>query len=323
VAQLLAFSRKQIIDPQVLDLNAVVAQTDKMLQRTLGEDIKIRTLLASDLWPIKVDPAQIEQTLVNLAVNARDAMPAGGQLTIETANVVLDKDYVAQHFETRPGQYVLLAVSDTGMGMSRDVLAHIFEPFFTTKEQGKGTGLGLATVFGIVKQNGGDIQVYSEEGVGTTFKIYLPRAEAAPAAATPKEQIDDIPRGTETILLVEDEPVVREVVRRVLHEQGYTLLEAQDAQEALHLAARFSGTIHLLLTDVVMPGMSGKALAQQLTQTYPKLKILFMSGYTDNAIVHHGVLEPGTAFIHKPFSAAALARKVRRVLDAGSAKQPS
>lgn len=323
VAQLLAFSRKQIIDPQVLDLNAVVAQTDKMLQRTLGEDIEIRTLLASDLWPIKVDPAQIEQTLVNLAVNARDAMPAGGQLTIETANVVLDKDYVAQHFETRPGQYVLLAVSDTGMGMSRDVLAHIFEPFFTTKEQGKGTGLGLATVFGIVKQNGGDIQVYSEEGVGTTFKIYLPRAEAAPAAATPKEQIDDIPRGTETILLVEDEPVVREVVRRVLHEQGYTLLEAQDAQEALHLAARFSGTIHLLLTDVVMPGMSGKALAQQLTQTYPKLKILFMSGYTDNAIVHHGVLEPGTAFIHKPFSAAALARKVRRVLDAGSAKQPS
>ncbi|MBI1878196.1 MAG: PAS domain S-box protein, partial [Chloroflexi bacterium] len=301
VRQLLAFSRKQIIQPKVLDLNTVVTEMDKMLRRIIGEDINLKTVLTPDLWPVKVDTAQIEQVIVNLAVNARDAMPRGGQLTIETANMVIDDDYMAGHLGTQPGEYVLLAVSDTGCGMSHEVKTRIFEPFFTTKEVGKGTGLGLATIFGIVRQSGGNIWVYSEENVGTTFKIYLPRAQETGLTPARPEIGAEMPSGDETILLVEDDIGVRGLVRQVLLRQGYTLLEAQNGQEALRLSAYYSGPIHLLLTDVVMPGISGKALARELAHTRPDLKILFMSGYTDEAIAHHGVLDPGVAFLQKPF----------------------
>ncbi|MBE7554085.1 MAG: PAS domain S-box protein [Anaerolineales bacterium] len=316
VRQLLAFSRKQIIQPQVLNLNSVVVELDKMLQRVIGEDIDLKTVLPPKLWPIEVDPTQIEQVLVNLVVNARDAMPKGGQLTIETANVVIDENYVAGHLGTQPGRYVLLAISDTGCGMSHEVKAHIFEPFFTTKELGRGTGLGLATVFGIVKQNGGDIWVYSEEGVGTTFKIYFPcLVEKLIEPSARPETGPEMPVGDETILLVEDDPGVRELLRQVLSKLGYTLLEAGNGQEALRLIAHYPDPIHLLLTDVVMPGISGKLLAEELSRTWPDLKTLFMSGYTDEAIVQHGVLDSGVAFLQKPFSAMSLAVKLRSVLD--------
>lgn len=316
VRQLLAFSRKQLIEPKIVDLNGVVNNMGEMLKRIIGEDIDLKTNLSPSLWAVKVDPTQIEQVIANLVVNARDAMPAGGRLTIETTNMVLDKKYVAGHLGTQPGEHVLLAVSDTGVGMSKEVQTRIFEPFFTTKEKGKGTGLGLATVFGIVQQSGGNIWVYSEEGQGTTFKIYLPRAKEAIQALVPAEVVQKMPHGSETILLVEDDMAVRNLVRHILKEVGYTLLEAQDAQEAQHLAARYSGAIHLLLTDVVMPHMSGKALADQLVQIRPQLKILFMSGYTNNAIAHHGVLDPDVNFLQKPFTSTALAQKVRAVLDA-------
>lgn len=315
VSQLLAFSRKQLVEPQMLNLNEVVANIDKMLQRIIGENIQIQTHLASNAWLVKIDPTQIEQIILNLAVNARDAMPEGGRLTIETANVILDENYVASHLEAQPGEHVLLAVSDTGVGMSREMQSRIFEPFFTTKSEGHGTGLGLATVYGIVKQNGGNIWVYSEEGQGTTFKIYLPRAKEP---VRPRYRLDseiEVATGTETILLVEDDATVRELARRVLQMQGYTLLEAQDAQEALHLSTRYTGPLHLLVTDVIMPGISGKVLADQLRQTYPEIKILFMSGYTNNAIAHHGVLDSDVVFLQKPFGPVALARKVRQVLD--------
>jgi CheY-like chemotaxis protein len=316
VRQLLAFSRKQIIQPQVLNLNTVVAEMDKMLRHVIGEDIYLKTVLTPNLWPVKVDATQIEQVLVNLAVNTRDAMPTGGQLTIETANVVIDDKYVAVHLGTQPGKYVLLAVSDTGCGMSQEVKARIFEPFFTTKELGRGTGLGLATVFGIVKQSGGDIWVYSEEGIGTTFKIYLPCIEdkIMRPLASPEIRLE-MPGGSETILLVEDDTGVRELVRQILPKLGYNVLEAKNGQEALQLIAHYTGPIHLLLTDVIMPGLSGKALAEELSRTRPELKILFMSGYTDEAIAHHGVLAPGGAFLQKPFSSVILARKMRSVLD--------
>jgi PAS domain S-box-containing protein len=315
VRQLLAFSRKQIVHPKLLNLNAVVAELDDMLPRIIGEHIYVETHLAPDLWPVTVDRTQIDQAIVNLVVNARDAMPAGGRLTVETANVRLDEAYVSTHLEVQPGEYVLLAISDTGIGMSEEVKAHIFEPFFTTKGVGKGTGLGLATVHGIVKQSGGHVWAYSELGHGTTFKIYLPRAEgASPEPAGPQAGAD-VPYGNETILLVEDDDRVRELARRVLQIRGYNLLEARDGQQALQVATEHGSTIHLLLTDVVMPGMSGSALAAQLTQILPGLKVLFMSGYTDEAITHHGVLDPGVAFVQKPFSPAALARKVREVLD--------
>ncbi len=316
VRQLLAFSRKQIIQPQVLNLNTIVAELDKMLQRIIGEDIHLKTVLASDLWPVNVDPAQLEQVIANLVVNARDAMPAGGQLTIETANVVIDDDYVESHLDTQPGNYVLLAISDTGCGMSPEVKAHIFEPFFTTKEKGRGTGLGLATVYGIVKQSGGHIWVYSEEGIGTTFKIYLPAVEekvTRPSAL--QEAGAELPVGSETILLVEDDAGVRELLRQVLSTLGYTLVEAKNGQEALHLLAHYPDPIHLLLTDVVMPGISGKTLAEEASRTRPDLKTLFISGYTDEAIVQHGVSDAETAFLQKPFSLMALAAKIRSVLD--------
>jgi len=316
VRQLLAFSRKQIIQPQVLNLNMVVAEMDKMLRHVIGEDIYLKTVLTPDLWPVKVDAAQIEQVIVNLAVNTRDAMPTGGQLTIETANVVIDDKYMAGHLGTQPGNYVLLAVSDTGCGMSQEVKARIFEPFFTTKELGRGTGLGLATVFGIVKQSGGDIWVYSEEGIGTTFKIYLPCVEDKIMMPLASPEIrPELPGGSETILLVEDDTGVRELVRQILPKLGYNVLEAKNGQEALQLIAHYAGPIHLLLTDVVMPGLNGKALAEELARTRPELKILFMSGYTDEAIAHHGVLAPGEAFLQKPFSPVILARKMRSVLD--------
>ncbi len=315
VRQLLAFSRKQVIQPQILDLNYVVADMDRMLRHIIGEDIELETILAPELWPVKVDPAQIEQVIVNLAVNARDAMPNGGRLTVEANNVVLEEDYAAHHPEVEPGEHVLLAVSDTGVGMSHEVQAQIFEPFFTTKEVGKGTGLGLATVYGIVKQSGGHIGVHSEEGHGTTFKVYLPRAEEVARPVAPQQGMADTPAGDETILLVEDDDEVRDLARQVLQGLGYTLLEAAGGQEALRLAAGHPGPIHLLLADVVMPGMSGMALAEQLVGSRPDLKVLFMSGYIDEAIAHHGVLEPGIPFIQKPFSPIALARKVREVLD--------
>jgi len=316
IRQLLAFSRKQMIQPQVLNLNSIVVELDKILQRVIGEDIDLKIRLAPELWPVKVDPAQMEQVILNLVVNARDAMPTGGQLTIETANVVIDDNYVADHLDTQPGKYVLLAISDTGCGMSPEVKAHIFETFFTTKERGHGTGLGLATVFGIVKQSGGNIWVYSKEGMGTTFKIYLPCVEekmmGLPASL---ESGPEGMLGSETILLVEDDMWVRELLRRVLPKLGYTLLEAGNGQEALRLLADYPDPIHLLLTDVVMLGITGKTLAEEASRTRPGLKMLFMSGYTDEAIVQHGVLDAEAAFLQKPFSLMALAAKIRFVMD--------
>ncbi|HZC81182.1 MAG TPA: ATP-binding protein, partial [Nitrospiraceae bacterium] len=315
--QLLAFSRKQVLQPRILDLNAVVANMDTMLHRVIGEDIDLLTILSPGLASVKTDPGQIEQVLMNLVVNARDAMPQGGRLTIETADVVLDTDYARKHVDVSPGRYVMLAVSDTGCGMDTATQEHIFEPFFTTKEQGKGTGLGLSTVYGIVKQSGGNIWVYSEPGRGTSFRIYLPRIEAAAEVVEPDKAQEQLLRGSETILLVEDEPGVRKLAKTILHTHGYTVLEAAQGKEAFRLSGQHTGTIHLMITDVVMPGMSGRELAERLKSARPSMKVLFMSGYTDKAMVHHGELDPCTAFLQKPFTPQALARKVREVLEAG------
>jgi PAS domain S-box-containing protein len=316
--QLLAFSRREIVEPKVLDLNHVLDELNKMLWRLIGEDIELVTHLADGLWPIRIDPTQIEQVVVNLAVNARDAMPTGGRLTIETANAVLDAAYAAYRLEVEAGEYVLLAISDNGVGMNDEVKAHLFEPFFTTKERGRGTGLGLATVFGIVKQNKGHIAVYSEPGQGTTFKIYLPRLEAGAHAAPeqPAERAAPLPRGSETVMLVEDETQVREMVKDALVAQGYRVLTAQDGVEALQVIEEYGEPVHLLITDVVMPRLGGRALADQLRPRHPTMRVLFTSGYTDDAIVQHGVLEEGIHFLSKPFELEALARKVREVLDA-------
>jgi len=313
--QLLAFSRRQVLAPKVLDMNAVVSQMDKMLRRLIGEDVELVTQLARDLGPVSADPGQLEQVLLNLAVNARDAMPRGGRLTIETANVVLTEEYSERHHRLPPGQYVLLAVSDTGVGMDEATQKHLFEPFFTTKEVGKGTGLGLATVYGIVKQSGGYIWVYSEPGHGTTVKVYLPRvpgaAEPLPvAAATP-----ELRRGSEIVLLVEDAAPVRSLARKSLESYGYTVLEAADGPAALDLAARHPRGIDILVTDVVMPGMSGRELAERLAPARPAMRVLYTSGYTDDAMVRQGVLRAGVAFLQKPFVPETLARKVREVLD--------
>ena len=315
VSQLMAFSRKQVLEPEVLNLNTVVADMEKMLRRIIGEHITLKTILAPDLWSVKVDPSQMEQVIVNLAVNARDAMPDGGYLTLETANVTLGQEYLAHHLDVPPGEYVQLAVSDSGIGMTGEVKARIFEPFFTTKAEGKGTGLGLATVFGVVKQSSGYIWVHSEPGHGTTFEIYLPRIQAVAAPSARSEQFRNLPTGHETVLVVEDAPGVREMTIAVLRQLGYTVLEAGDGPAAIHLAQQYQEPINLLLTDVVLPSLNGKVLATQLAQLHPGLKQLFMSGYTDEAIVHHGFLEPGTAFLQKPFTTAKLARKVREVLD--------
>ena len=313
--QLLAFSRRQILEPRVLDLRAVVAGLDPMLRRLIGEDIELATLPGRDLGRVKADPNQIAQILMNLAINARDAMSPGGKLTIETMNVDLDEDYARRHVAVQPGPYVLLAVSDTGSGIDAETLSHMFEPFFTTKEQGKGTGLGLSTVYGIVKQSSGNIWVYSEPGRGTTFKIYLPRVEEAVEPVAPDVARPQAVGGTETVLLVEDEEGIRKIVCRVLRLHGYTVLEAQDPKEGLALSAAHPGLIHLLITDVVLPQMSGAALADRIVQERPGTRVLYMSGYTDNAIVHHGLLDRDKAFLQKPFTPDLLTRKVREVLD--------
>ncbi|MDQ3819185.1 MAG: response regulator [Acidobacteriota bacterium] len=314
--QLLAFSRKQILQPVVLNLNDTVANMDKMLQRLIGEDIHLVTILDHKLDKVKTDPGQIEQVIMNLAVNARDAMPKGGKLTIETKNVYLDEAYARRHVTVKPGAHVMLAVSDTGTGMDAEIQARIFEPFFTTKEQGKGTGLGLSMVYGIVKQSGGNIWVYSEPGHGTTFKIYLPVVEEAGDRKELSLDAPGIARGTETILLGEDDEAGRVLLQDILETEGYTILEARNGSEALQMCERHKGEINLLMTDVVMPGMSGRQLVERLTEKYGDVKVLYMSGYTDNAIVHHGVLDPGVAFLQKPFTPEAVARKVREVLDA-------
>jgi len=312
--QLLAFSRKQILEPRVLDLNATVTGIEPLLRRMIREDIEIATALDPGAGRVKADAGQIEQVLLNLGVNAGDAMPQGGRLTLATGNVTLDEAYAQTHAEVEPGPYVMLSVSDTGHGMTTTVQAHIFEPFFTTKEVGKGTGLGLATVYGIAKQSGGHITVDSEAGHGTAFKLYLPRVEEAPGTAEPEGPVDITRRGSETVLLVEDDEPLRTLARAILSTKGYTVLDATSPSEALRLADAHPGPIHILLTDVVMPQMNGRQVADLLLAARPGLKVLFMSGYTDAAIVEHGVLEAGTHFLQKPFTPDGLSRKVREVL---------
>jgi two-component system cell cycle sensor histidine kinase/response regulator CckA len=313
--QLLAFGRKQMLLPQVLSFNVVVADMDRMLRRIIGEDVELTTVLGPGLGSVLADKGQIGQVILNLVVNARDAMPRGGKLTIETADVFFDQAYVATHPDVRVGPHVMLAVADTGVGMSEEVRAHVFEPFFTTKEVGKGSGLGLATVFGIVKQSGGHIAVYSEPGHGTTFKIYFPMVGEKTREIVAEVPVSDVPLGQETILLVEDADPVRALAREVLQKCGYTIMEARHGRDALRLAEHFAGTIDLLLTDVVMPQMGGPELANTLRAQRPNTRVMYMSGYTDDAIFRHGLLEGETAFIQKPFAMEALARKVREVLD--------
>ena len=313
--QLLAFSRRQVLQPRELDLNAVVTKMQQLLNRMIGEDIKLVTSLAPQLGQVRADPSQIDQILINTAVNGREAMPQGGQLTIETANVEFDGSYTFRHMDAQEGHYVMLAVSDTGCGMPPEIRARVFEPFFTTKEAGKGTGLGLSTVYGIVKQSGGYITVYSEPGIGSAFKVYLPRVleESVRSPVSPESKA--VASGRETILLVEDEAAVRKWARLVLERRGYTVLEVSNYHEALQCSEQHDGQIHLLLTDVIMPDGSGRLVAERLTTERKDMRVLYMSGYTDNAIVHHGVLSAGTFFLQKPFTMDALARKVREVLD--------
>ena len=313
--QLLAFSRKQIIEPKVLQLDSLVAEMHKMLTRLIGEDIALQAITGRSLGSVKVDPGQFQQILMNLVVNARDAMPDGGKITIETGNVDLDEGYCALHPYVKPGRFVMLAVSDTGKGMSEEVKAQIFEPFFTTKERGSGTGLGLATTYGAVKQAGGSIEVYSEVGIGTAIKIYLPRVEGEVVEPLKSDRRSNLPGGTETVLLVEDEETLRTLCERILGGLGYRVLPAGDGAEAIALAKKYGDRIDLLLTDVVMPGMNGSELATQLVLHHPEMKVLFMSGYTDDAITRHGVLDEGVSFIGKPYTPVALARKVREVID--------
>jgi PAS domain S-box-containing protein len=320
--QLLAFSRRQVMEMKVLDLNTLLRDLEKMLRRVIGEDIEMVIQLAEDLGRVRADVGQIEQVIMNLAVNAKDAMPSGGKLTIETANVELDESYARSHVDVRHGHYVMFSVSDTGVGMTPEVRERIFEPFFTTKERGKGTGLGLSTTYGIVKQSEGHIWVYSVQGKGTTFKIYLPRVNE-PLEEIRKEVLKkELPRGNETILIVEDEEEVRKLAGKILEKQGYRILETFNGDDALVACEKRKSPIHLMLADIIMPGMSGSELAKLLIPLYPEIKILYMSGYTDNAIVRHGVLEKGVNYIQKPFTMEGLARKVREVLDKDSDKHP-
>jgi signal transduction histidine kinase len=317
VKQLLAFSRNQIMVPQNLNLNPVITNFKKMLSRVIGEHIEVEIILDSDLKDILADPIQIEQIILNLCVNARDAMPDGGKLIIETSNTVLDKLYCRRrHMSIPTGEYVMLTISDTGKGMNNEVKSKIFEPFFTTKEEGEGTGLGLSSVYGIVKQNNGDILVYSEEGQGTTFKIYIPFINE------PNKKIERIklkrksyPRGKETILLVEDEEYVRTLTARMLEKQGYNVIQAREGNEALDLSSKYEGTIDMLLTDVVMPHMNGKILAKHLTQIRTDIKVLYLSGYTGSIIVRQGILESNNAFLQKPYTMESLTHKIRNVFD--------
>jgi two-component system cell cycle sensor histidine kinase/response regulator CckA len=313
--QLLAFSRKQILQPQAINLNTTIMNIREMLQRLIGEDIDLATYLEEKVGLVKADPSQIDQILMNLAVNARDAMPQGGKLTLETANADLDDSYCQNHVGVTPGAYVMLAVSDNGSGMDAETLSRIFEPFFSTKETGKGTGLGLATVYGIVRQSGGHIWVYSEPGKGTTFKVYLPRVEESAEEQQLKAAAPTTLEGTETILVAEDDAALRQLIAKALRRYGYKVLEAAHGGEALLLCEKEKVPIHLMLTDVVMPKISGRDLAERLKPSHPEMKVLYMSGYTENAIVHHGVLNSDVNFILKPFKVLALLQKVREVLD--------
>ncbi|MDL1963225.1 MAG: response regulator [Deltaproteobacteria bacterium] len=315
--QLLAFSRKQIIKPKFLDINELLTDMEKMLGRLIGEDIELLTIPAPALWQIKIDPGQIEQILLNMVVNAKDAMPQGGSLTIETANADLNENYFREHgIEGKMlGHYVILTVSDTGIGMDKETREHIFEPFFTTKEIGKGTGLGLSTVYGVVKQNNGFVWVYSEPGQGSTFKIYFPEAKKD-AGPEEKQQTTAFELdGSETILIVEDDDSLRTFVQKVLQSYGYRCLDAENGEDALRVCKEYDGQIDLMITDVVMPKMGGGEAAKRLQPLYPQMKVIYMSGYTDNAIVHHGVLEPGLNFLEKPFTTKVLMRKVREALE--------
>jgi two-component system, cell cycle sensor histidine kinase and response regulator CckA len=312
--QLLAFSRRQVLQPKILNLDSVVSEMEKMLQRLIGENVDLRAVLEPKLGNVKADPGQIEQIILNLVVNARDSMPQGGKITIETDNVYLDDSYVRAHVGAQSGPHVMLAVSDTGSGMDQNTRERIFEPFFTTKELGKGTGLGLSTVYGIVKQSGGNIWVYSELGRGTTFKVYLPRVDEGAQSYKPNADHDQVIQGTETILLVEDEEMLRKLARQTLTMYGYQVVDAANGESAISLCKEFEGTIDLVVTDVIMPGMSGREVSSRLLQLRPDMRVLFMSGYTDDAIVHQGVLDEGANFIQKPFSPDSLAMKVREIL---------
>jgi signal transduction histidine kinase len=314
-SQLLVFSRHKVSNPQVVCLSEIVCRLEKMLRRMIGEDVELFTQTKPDLGKVRADPAQIEQVVLNLAVNARDAMPKGGRLTIEMENVELDQTYARRHIGVNPGRYAMIAVSDTGTGMDAETRIRLFEPFFTTKEKGKGTGLGLSTVYGIVKQCGGEIWVYSEVGLGTTFKIYLPLVAGPEPAEAGPPAIEPIAGGAETVLLVEDEAVVRKLVRNILTEQGYSVLESSDPHDALRVCQQHPETIDLLLTDVVMPHMSGRDLADRALALRPGMRVLYMSGYTDSVIVHHGLAGAGAPFLQKPFTPASLVRKVRQILD--------
>lgn len=316
--QLLAFSRKQVLQPKVLDLNSVIADVEKLIRRLIGEDIELVTTLESERACVEADPGQIEQVIMNLVINARDAMHKGGRLTLKTRNVYLDDEIFAQHHkDTRPGEYVEMAISDTGHGMDEKTISHIFEPFFTTKVLGKGTGLGLSTVYGIVKQSKGEITVNSEIGLGTTFRIYLPVVGAEPEEVKNRAfpPTEELPGGTETILIAEDEPIVRSIVCEELREKGYNVIEASDCDEAILICEKHSGPIHLLLTDIVMPKMSGPELAERLKSLRSEMKVIYMSGYTDNTVQLHEILEAGAPFLQKPFTSDVLLFKVREVLD--------
>ena len=314
--QLLAFSRKQVLEPRVISMNDIVANLDKMLRSLISANVELKTALAPDLASARADPNQLEQVIMNLAINARDAMPDGGTLTIETGNATLDQAYAAQHVSVAPGEYVMLAVTDTGCGMDENTKARIFEPFFTTKPPGRGTGLGLSTVYGIVKQSGGNIWLYSEPDKGTTFKVYLPAVAAVPEDTGKTAPAEPARRGGATVLVVEDDEQLRRLTHRALAGQAYTVLEADRGRTALDVARRHKGTIDLLLTDVIMPDTNGRKLADTLRQVRPGLRVLYMSGYPDGAIASHGMLEPGVAYLAKPFTTEAIVRKVREVLEA-------
>jgi PAS domain S-box-containing protein len=320
--QLLAFSRKQVLSPRVINLNDIVLNLDSLLRRLIGEDIEVMTAPANDLGMVKADPGQIEQVIMNLALNSRDAMPNGGKLTLETSNAILDENYANEHQPVEPGKYVMLAVSDTGHGMTTDTMGRIFEPFYTTKEVGKGTGLGLSMVYGIVKQSGGYIWVYSEPDQGTAFKIYLPRVDQPAERASADKPLIGVARGTETILLVEDDPQLRELSSSVLNHCGYRVLTASTPEQGLAICESNHPDIRLLVTDVVMPRMNGRQLAEKIRKVSPQIRVLYISGYTDNAIVHYGVLDPGLWFLAKPFTLSSLVAKVREVLDSGTSTAP-